>query len=98
VALRFSVMLPQTNSVASRDAILRVAETAEELDFDAVTVHDHLVFNGFWIASGMQDAENRSFFPSSPVHYAPRQTAASSGSCGAMPVVTAVSVGATPVL
>ena len=36
-------MLPQTNSVASRDAILRVAETAEELDFDAVTVHDHLV-------------------------------------------------------
>lgn len=29
---------------------------------------------------GMQDAENRSFFPSSPVHYAPRQTAASSGS------------------
>jgi len=43
VALRFSVMLPQTNSVASRDAILRVAETAEELDFDAVTVHDHLV-------------------------------------------------------
>ena len=57
MALRFSVMLPQTNSVASRDAILRVAETAEELDFDAVTVHDHLVFNGFWIASGMQGAE-----------------------------------------
>ena len=46
-------MLPQTNSVASRDAILRVAEAAEELEFDAVTVHDHLVFNGFWIASGM---------------------------------------------
>ena len=49
-------MLPQTNSVASRDAILRVAEAAEELEFDAVTVHDHLVFNGFWIASGMQNA------------------------------------------
>jgi len=54
---RFSVMLPQTNSVASRDAILRVAEAAEELEFDAVTVHDHLVFNGFWIASGMQNAD-----------------------------------------
>ena len=57
MAPRFSVMLPQTNSVASRDAILRIAETAEELGFDAVTVHDHLVFNGFWIASGMQGAE-----------------------------------------
>jgi len=40
-------MLPHTHSVASRDAILRVAEAAEELEFDAVTVRDHLVFNGF---------------------------------------------------
>ena len=57
MAPRFSVMLPQTNSVASRDEILRTAETAEALGFDAVTVHDHLVFNGFWVASGMQGAE-----------------------------------------
>ncbi len=56
MALRFSVMLPQTNVVASPDAILRVAETAEELGFDAITVHDHIVFNGFWIASGMMGA------------------------------------------
>jgi probable F420-dependent oxidoreductase len=50
-------MLPQTNAVASPSAILRVAEAAEELGFDGVTVHDHIVFNGFWIASGMAGAK-----------------------------------------
>ncbi len=49
-------MLPQTNRVSSPDAIVRVAEAAEELGFDALTVHDHIVFNGFWIASGMPGA------------------------------------------
>lgn len=66
MALRFSVMLPQTNAVASTDAIRLVAETAEKLCFDAVTVHDHIVFNGFWIASGMKGAsgpgDNRDLF------------------------------------
>ena len=56
VSVQFGVMLPQTNKVSSPDAILQVAEAAEELGFDALCVHDHLVFNGFWIASGMPGA------------------------------------------
>ena len=56
MSVRFGVMLPQTNRVSSPDAILQVAEAAEELGFDALTVHDHIVFNGFWVASGMPGA------------------------------------------
>ncbi|MBM4433570.1 MAG: LLM class flavin-dependent oxidoreductase [Chloroflexi bacterium] len=50
--MKFAVLLPQTNQVASTDAILRAAAAAEELGFDAVSVHDHIQFNGWWIASG----------------------------------------------
>ncbi len=57
MSVRFSVMLPQTNRVSSPEAIIDVAEAAEDLGFDAITVHDHIVFNGFWIASGMPGAE-----------------------------------------
>ena len=50
--MKFGVMLPHTNKIASTDAILRTAETAEEYGFHALTVHDHIVFNGHWIVSG----------------------------------------------
>jgi len=50
--MKFGVMLPHTNKIASADAILRTAETAEEYGFHALTVHDHIVFNGHWIVSG----------------------------------------------
>lgn len=55
--MRFAVMLPQTNRIASPDALLRVAGAAEEFGFHAVSVRDHIVFNGVWITSGMRDIE-----------------------------------------
>jgi probable F420-dependent oxidoreductase len=50
--MKFGVMLPHTNKIASPDAIVRTAEMAEEYGFHALTVHDHIVFNGHWIVSG----------------------------------------------
>jgi probable F420-dependent oxidoreductase len=50
--MKFGVMLPHTNKIASTDAIIRTAETAEECGFHALSVHDHIVFNGYWIVSG----------------------------------------------
>ncbi len=50
--MKFGVMLPHTNKIASTDAIIRTAETAEEYGFHALSVHDHIVFNGHWIVSG----------------------------------------------
>jgi probable F420-dependent oxidoreductase len=55
--MKFGVMLPHTNKVASTDAIIRTAETAEELGFHALSVHDHIVFNGHWIVSGVRGIE-----------------------------------------
>ena len=52
--MKFSVMLPQTNRIASPEALIRAAEMAEALDFHAVSVQDHIVFNGVWITSGMR--------------------------------------------
>jgi alkanesulfonate monooxygenase SsuD/methylene tetrahydromethanopterin reductase-like flavin-dependent oxidoreductase (luciferase family) len=52
--VKFAVMLPQTNRIASPDALIRVAEAAEEFGFHAVSVRDHIVFNGVWITSGMR--------------------------------------------
>jgi alkanesulfonate monooxygenase SsuD/methylene tetrahydromethanopterin reductase-like flavin-dependent oxidoreductase (luciferase family) len=50
--LRFGVLLPQTNWVASTEAIRDAAQGAEALGFDAVSVHDHIQYNGWFIASG----------------------------------------------
>jgi probable F420-dependent oxidoreductase len=50
--MKFGVMLPHTNRISSKDAIIRTAETAEEYGFHALSVHDHIVFNGHWIVSG----------------------------------------------
>jgi probable F420-dependent oxidoreductase len=48
------VLLPQTNRIASPEAIRHVAEAAEDLEFHSVVVHDHLAYNGWWIVSGMR--------------------------------------------
>lgn len=53
--MRFGLLLPQTNQVASTDAIARVAAVAEELGFWSISVHDHIQFNGWWIASGSRE-------------------------------------------
>lgn len=53
--LRFCVRLPTSNRVAAPDAIVGVARAAEELGFWAVSVHDHVVFNGAWVACGAPD-------------------------------------------
>lgn len=50
--MRFGVMLPHSNNPASTSAILRAAEVAEELGFDALCVHDHIQFDGGSIAAG----------------------------------------------
>ncbi len=50
--MKFGVMLPHTNRISSTDAIIQTAETAEEYGFYALSVHDHIVFNGHWIVSG----------------------------------------------
>lgn len=52
--MKFALMLPQTNRIASPEALVRAAEMAEALDFHAVSVRDHIVFNGVWITSGMR--------------------------------------------
>lgn len=50
----FSVMLPQTNRVASSTTMRDVAQAAEELGLHGVMVHDHIGYNGWWIVSGMR--------------------------------------------
>jgi alkanesulfonate monooxygenase SsuD/methylene tetrahydromethanopterin reductase-like flavin-dependent oxidoreductase (luciferase family) len=50
--MRFGLLLPQTNWVASTSAIRDAAQAAEGLGFDAVSVHDHVQYNGWFVASG----------------------------------------------
>jgi probable F420-dependent oxidoreductase len=50
--MRFGLLLPQTNWVASPTAIRDAAQVAEALGFDAVSVHDHIQYNGWFLASG----------------------------------------------
>ena len=56
--MHLTVMLPQTNKVSSPQAIRDIATAVEELGFFGITVHDHLVFNGWWIVSGMRGYES----------------------------------------
>ena len=56
--MRLTVMLPQTNKVASPQAIRDIAAAVEELGFFGITVHDHLVFNGWCIVSGARGFES----------------------------------------
>lgn len=55
--VKLVLMLPQANRIASVDALVRAAEAAESLGFHGISVRDHLVFNGWWISSGMRGAD-----------------------------------------
>lgn len=55
-ALRLVLRLPTSNTVATPTAIASVATAAEELEYWGVSVHDHLVFNGGWVACGASTA------------------------------------------
>ncbi|HLC26628.1 MAG TPA: TIGR03619 family F420-dependent LLM class oxidoreductase [bacterium] len=54
--MEFSVRLPTSNSVANVENIVRVAQEAERLGFEGVSVHDHLAFAGDWVACGSVEA------------------------------------------
>jgi probable F420-dependent oxidoreductase len=55
--VKFAVMLPQSNRIASPQAMIDVAQAAEALAFDTVSVRDHIVFNGAYITSGMRNLD-----------------------------------------
>lgn len=52
--LRYGVMLPQSGRLASAGAVVEVAQTAEALGFDVVSVRDHIIFDGAYISVGMR--------------------------------------------
>lgn len=54
--MKFLVRLPTSNRVAGRQAIVATAQLAEDLGFWGVSGHDHLVFNGSWVACGAREA------------------------------------------
>jgi len=53
--MRFGLLLPQSNWVASRTAIRDAAQAAEALGFHSVSVHDHIQYNGWFLASGSRE-------------------------------------------
>ncbi len=52
--LRYGVMLPQSGRLASAPAVVDVAQAAEALGFDVVSVRDHIIFDGAYISVGMR--------------------------------------------
>ncbi len=50
--MKFTIALPQSNRVSTPDAIRDVAQAADELGFWALSMHDHITFDGEWIACG----------------------------------------------
>jgi alkanesulfonate monooxygenase SsuD/methylene tetrahydromethanopterin reductase-like flavin-dependent oxidoreductase (luciferase family) len=52
--VRYGVMLPQSGRLASAQAVVDVAQAAEALGFDVVSVRDHLIFDGAYISVGMR--------------------------------------------
>lgn len=52
--LRYGVMLPQSGRLASMQAVVDVAQAAEALGFDVVSVRDHIIFDGAYISVGMR--------------------------------------------
>lgn len=48
----FTIALPQSNRVSKPSAIRDVAQAADELGFWGLTMHDHLMWDGKWVACG----------------------------------------------
>ncbi|WP_179443443.1 LLM class flavin-dependent oxidoreductase [Rhodococcus sp. ACPA1] len=55
--MKYTVALPQSNRVSDPAAIRDVAQAADELGFWALSMHDHVTFDGKWIACGTDDDE-----------------------------------------
>lgn len=53
--MRYALLLPQTNQLASTDSLSRTAVAAEQLGFDAVAVHDGIAWDGWSLLSGPPD-------------------------------------------
>jgi len=52
--MHYGVMLPQSGRLASAQAVVDVAQAAEALGFDVVSVRDHIIFDGAYISVGMR--------------------------------------------
>lgn len=52
--LRYGVMLPQSGRLATAEAVVDVAQAAEALGFDVISVRDHIIFDGAYISVGMR--------------------------------------------
>ncbi|MEV3927411.1 LLM class flavin-dependent oxidoreductase [Actinomadura coerulea] len=55
--MKFTIALPQSNRVSTPSAIRDVAQAADELGFWALSMHDHIMWDGQWIACG-SDVDN----------------------------------------
>jgi probable F420-dependent oxidoreductase len=53
--MKFTIALPQSNRVSSPNAIRDVAQAADELGFWALSMHDHVIWDGKWIACGTDE-------------------------------------------
>lgn len=58
--MQFTIALPQSNRVSTPSAIHDVAQAAEELGFWALSVHDHIMWDGKWTACGSDTDSGRS--------------------------------------
>jgi len=55
--MKFAVALPQSNRVSSPTGIRDVARAGDELGFWALSMGDHITFDGRWISCG-SDSDN----------------------------------------
>jgi probable F420-dependent oxidoreductase len=58
--VKYAVALPQSSRVGDTAAIRDAAQAADELGFWAVSMHDHIVFDGNWLLCGAEDDEGKS--------------------------------------
>ncbi|GHF70488.1 putative F420-dependent oxidoreductase [Amycolatopsis bartoniae] len=58
--MKYAVALPQSARVGSTAAIHDAAQAAEELGFWAVSMHDHIVFDGGWLLCGAEEDDGQS--------------------------------------
>lgn len=60
--MKFAVRLPRTGPFASAEAIIKVARKAEELEYDALTVNDHISWSferRYHFAAGTKEAMDK---------------------------------------
>ena len=57
--MKFTIALPQSNRLSTPTAIRDVAQAADELGFWALSMHDHVVWDGKWIACGSDEDDGK---------------------------------------